>query len=134
MLTPEEKVEILQRYKLKESQLMRIQASDPVARYFGLKRGQVQKNEHSDCRCINGQTTRYLSISFWSHERRSSRSSDRPRRPAGTSPTGWSSEVSPSSPRSAGQSSTSSGQFSAFHFISGVHLFNVAATRDRNKK
>ena len=41
VLTPEEKAEILQRYKLKESQLMRIQASDPVARYFGLKRGQV---------------------------------------------------------------------------------------------
>lgn len=42
-LTADEKSELLSRYKLKESQLMRIQASDPVARYFGLKRGHVVK-------------------------------------------------------------------------------------------
>ncbi|XP_076371456.1 DNA-directed RNA polymerases I, II, and III subunit Rpb5 isoform X1 [Tachypleus tridentatus] len=43
VMTPEEKTELLNRYKLKESQLMRIQVGDPVARYFGLKRGQVVK-------------------------------------------------------------------------------------------
>lgn len=43
VMTPEEKHELLQRYKLKESQLPRIQQGDPVSRYFGLKRGQVVK-------------------------------------------------------------------------------------------
>lgn len=43
VMTPEEKQELLSRYKLKDNQLMRIQQGDPVARYFGLKRGQVVK-------------------------------------------------------------------------------------------
>lgn len=43
IMTPEEKQELLTRYKLKENQLPRIQQSDAVARYFGLKRGQVVK-------------------------------------------------------------------------------------------
>ena len=33
VMTPEEKRELLLKYKLKENQLMRIQAGDPVARY-----------------------------------------------------------------------------------------------------
>ena len=41
VMTNDEKRELLARYKLKEHQLPRIQQSDPVARYFGLKRGQV---------------------------------------------------------------------------------------------
>lgn len=42
-LSDDEKKELLQRYRLKESQLPRIQREDPVARYLGLKRGHVVK-------------------------------------------------------------------------------------------
>ena len=43
VMTPEEKRELLTKYKLKDNQLMRIQQGDPVSRYYGLKRGQVVK-------------------------------------------------------------------------------------------
>jgi len=43
LLSPQQKQELLARYRLKETQLPKIQLADPVARYLGLKVGEVVK-------------------------------------------------------------------------------------------
>jgi DNA-directed RNA polymerases I, II, and III subunit RPABC1 len=43
LLSDQEKRVLLDRYRLKETQLPRIQAMDPVAKYLGLKKGSVVK-------------------------------------------------------------------------------------------
>ncbi|KAF2083770.1 RPB5 subunit of DNA-directed RNA polymerase [Saccharata proteae CBS 121410] len=43
LMSHEEKAALLKRYRLKESQLPRLSVNDPVAKFLGLKKGQVVK-------------------------------------------------------------------------------------------
>ncbi|XP_055944070.1 DNA-directed RNA polymerases I, II, and III subunit RPABC1-like isoform X2 [Argiope bruennichi] len=60
LMKPEEQTELLNRYKMKENELMRILANDPVARYYGLKKGQVS-NASSDVLLLF-----YFSVAYFS--------------------------------------------------------------------
>ena len=43
VLSDEEKLELLKKYRIQDHQLPKIQVTDPIARYFGVSRGNVMK-------------------------------------------------------------------------------------------
>ena len=59
VLDNQAKKELLQKYTVQDTQLPRILVSDPVARYYGLKRGQVVNIRRSDATSLDYYTYRY---------------------------------------------------------------------------
>lgn len=59
VLDDQAKKDLLKMYTVQDTQLPRILVSDPVARYYGLKRGQVVKIRRSDVTSLDYYTYRY---------------------------------------------------------------------------